>query len=697
MATAAGIMPAGEAGTVQHRITDNRALDDFKIPFGEWVDQGVDWVTVNLEWLLSVIRWPFDLLNDILVDGILENVSWLLVVSVFLFVGVLVRNVRVGVFAAVSLAVCGLLGIDYWLETARTIGFIGVSVILCVIIGIPVGIACGLLDSVWKVVRPALDAMQVVHSFVYMLPFIYFFGVGTVSATMVTMVFAVPPLIRLTNLGIRQVPEDVVEASRAYGAPEWRVLLDVQMPLARPAIMTGINQTLLLAISMLGIAAIMGAGGLGRVLYRALSQQSVAAGAASGLAFFLVAVVLDRISQTEAADQGSLLKRIVRAWVHRSDPEKLLAGDGVRSAAQGESQGGRGQFAEVSRSELAGMLVAAVGGAVSAVAVFLPWHTDAGFLSAYGRRADESLIGQSFNGLSASGGSWYGILALSLGLTVVAAALTVLISPGRGPRLLTADGSLIASLALSVMMASYMLASPSPLSSPTVEVGVLLALIGGLVAGAGSLMWIVKAPYSPMHPLNPGIGWSRLIGGVIAVLVILAGAFSGWSFDRRTDQVMSAETLAKLEELERKAEDEPENAGVVAAEIAALTATVGDTERVITDGISGEGPRLGVWTLIAGLLGLVTLLPASINLLPAAGVTGSIERWKWWWSAATVGVGAGVVSTAFGWVFVHVRAADPNYVSGVGSFLAILGGTMLIATATGVLKEFSRSKIYVAT
>ena len=98
-----------------------------------------------------------------------------------------------GYSPAVSLAVCGLLGAEYWLQTARTIGFIGVAVILCVIIGIPVGIACGLSASVWKVVRPVLDAMQVVHSFVYMLPFIYFFGVGTVAATMVTMVFAIPP------------------------------------------------------------------------------------------------------------------------------------------------------------------------------------------------------------------------------------------------------------------------------------------------------------------------------------------------------------------------------------------------------------------------------------------------------------------------------------------------------------------------
>ena len=150
--------------------------------------------------------------------------------------------------------------------------------------------------------------MQVIHAFVYLLPFIYFWGVGRVAATMATMVFALPPLIRLTNLGIRQVPEDVVEASRAYGAPERRVLMDVQLPLARPAIMTGVNQTLLLAFSMLGIAAILGAGGLGSLLFRALGQQDVSLAAASGLAFFILAVILDRISQTEGT-QGGMFSR----------------------------------------------------------------------------------------------------------------------------------------------------------------------------------------------------------------------------------------------------------------------------------------------------------------------------------------------------------------------------------------------------
>ena len=149
---------------------------------------------------------------------------------------------------------------------------------LCSLVGIPLGILSGRFDPVWNVVRPVLDGMQVIHSFVFMLPFIFFFSIGEVSATMVTMVFALPPIVRLTNLGIRQVPEDVVEAARSYGATEAKVLTDVQLPLARPAIMTGLNQTLLLAISMLGIAALMGAGGLGRLLFRAINNLDLGLG-----------------------------------------------------------------------------------------------------------------------------------------------------------------------------------------------------------------------------------------------------------------------------------------------------------------------------------------------------------------------------------------------------------------------------------
>ena len=316
---------------------DNEVTDLYFVPFGSWMEQAEDWIGAELEWLLAIIEWPFRTLNDLLVNDVLTPMTWVGVSIAFFVIGTLVRSLRVGVFSGVAIALCGFLsypGETFWLPTIETIAFVIVAVLFCVIIGLPLGVACGRLDSVWSVVRPVLDGMQVIHAFVYMIPFVGFFGIGNVGATIVTMFFAIPPLVRLTNLGIRQVPADVVEASRAYGAPEWRVLFDVQIPLARPAIMTGINQTLLLAISMLGIAAIMGAAGLGGLLFGAISRQDVAASAPAGLAFYLVAVVFDRISQPAGAESGGVLRRIRRAWAHRRDPEALVPAEESTDADQ---------------------------------------------------------------------------------------------------------------------------------------------------------------------------------------------------------------------------------------------------------------------------------------------------------------------------------------------------------------------------
>ncbi len=675
---------------LQPGFFDDEVLDQFQIPVGAWGDQAVDWIAVRLEWLLAIIEWPFDKLIGFLVGDVLEPAPWILVVIAFFVIGTLARNVKVGAFAAAALSLCAVLGNNYWLQTARTIGFVGVAVLLCVIIGIPLGVACGRVDGIWRVVRPVLDGMQVVHSFVYMLPFIFFFGIGTVSATMVTMVFALPPLVRLTNLGVRQVPADVVEASRAYGAPEWRVLLDVQLPLARAAILTGINQTLLLAISMLGIAAIMAAGGLGLVLFQAITTQDIAKGMASGLAFFLVAVVLDRISQPEETENTGLLRRIRLALAHRRDPEALLPAGGSRSGADSadEPQSDEGTLAPLTAAERRPILGVVLGGLIAVLSVFMTWSSGAGFISAYGRRSDEDLAGESFSGLAASGGSWFGYLALVLGLMAAAAAVTSLIAPGRGPRLWTTDGAVISSLALLVMMIVYVLASPSDLAAGQSHgAGVYVALVGALVASIGSVLWIRTAPHSPLHPLSAKIGWGRVAGAAVAVVVIGVGAVSGWSFDQRTDVVITAETEAEIAELRAKADADPTQAGVVAAQISALTSQLATEKLVVTDGISGEGPGLGTWSLLVALVGLAVSAPA-------AGVFGRGEHKQWRWSAIAAGLGAGISCVALAWVATHVRSADPSYLSGVGAFLSMVGGVVLVATTTGVIKEFRRSRVY---
>ena len=679
----------GTEGQPHPGITDNRVLDEYDFPFGEWMGQAADWILEDLQWLLSAIKWPFTTLNDLLVGDIMEPVSWVWIVLAFFLIGTLIRNLKVGVFAGVGIGSCGFLGDEYWLATIQTVGFIAVAVALCVVIGIPLGIVCGRFDAVWQIVRPVLDAMQVVHAFVYMLPFVYFFGLGNVGATIVTMFFALPPLVRLTNLGIRQVPADVVEASRAYGAPEWRVLVDVQLPLARAAIMTGLNQTLLLAMSMLGIAAIMGAEGLGGLLFFAINSQRVADGVSAGLAFYLVAVVFDRISQPEGVETGGLLRRVRLAWAHRRDPEALLpVGEKVPVEADDLAAPDQGHLAPLTTAERRPMLVAGAGGVVAAVSVLLTWSSGAGFLSAYGRGADERLAQESFSGLSAEGGSWFGFLALVLGLFVVAAVVATLMAPGRGPRWLTADGAVIASLALLVMMSTYVLAAPSDLAvDQSTGVGVWVALLGALVASIGSVGWIRSAPHAPARPLSARVRRGRVVSAAFAVVVLGVGAVSAWSFDERERFIVDLETRAQLDEMESRVEASPEEAGVITTEIAQLGDELEPERRIIVDGVSGDGPGLGLWVFVAGLAGLAAALPA-------AGVFGRDEHRQWQWSSITAGIGAGAACVGFGWIFTHVRSADDEFVSGVGALLAIAGGLVLVSTTMAVLKEFRRARVY---
>ena len=741
------------------QVRENTVLDQWQIPVGDWVEQTVFWVDNNLKATLEIIEWPFTRLLNVIVDDWLLGMSWLTVCIAIFALGWAMRGFQVGALSFIGLTICGLLGEDFWRETALTIGFIGVAVLLCVIVGIPIGVLCGRVDGAWKVVRPVMDAMQVVHSFVYMLPFIFFFGVGFVSATMVTMTFALPPLIRLTNLGIRQVPEDVVEASRAYGAPEWRVLMDVQIPLARPAIMTGLNQTLLLAISMLGVAAIMGAGGLGRLLFQAIANLDIALAGSAGLAFFLVAVVLDRLSQTDA-DSSNLFSRIAKAWANRRTPEKLLeeaqaAADEKVSKLAEEPETPEESFVPASGRERTSVIVTGVGALIMLVSLLLPWNVDSGLVSAFARATDvdlrtENCTGQwvetaaldplsgaevgeltctrdiewlsnSYNGVAASGGSWYGIFIALAALVVVWSAVSTLWRPGQGSRWYSCHGAAVFSVAGLVAALAYLLANPPDnVAAHSTGVGVWIGVVGGLVAAAGAVAWLWRAPMTARRPLSASIGWGRLIGLVFALLLLVMGGYAGWSFDTRTESVISPELRAELDqiaedgaaaqreaveaaaeadeaeaagdvdryqELRRIENDALALAGVKAADIASKIAEAKRTGDVIHDGFERSGAGLGIWTLITGIGALALVFPA-------IGVFGIDESLRYRWSALVAGLGLGIVIIALGWVASIVRVADTNFVSGIGSVFVLVAGATIFATSRATLGEFERNKIY---
>lgn len=591
-------------------IFDEGILDQWEIPVGQWVDQAVDWINNNLSHVLDVIRWPFQFLFDNVVQDILLSVSWVWVVAAFFVVGTLVRGVKVGVMAASALTLCGFLGTGYWTATMESVGLILVSVFLCAVIGIPLGILCGRVNAVWQVVRPILDAMQVIHPFVFMLPVIFFFGFREVPSTMVTMIFALPPLVRLTNLGIRQVPEDVVEASRSFGAPEFKVLTDVQLPLARPAIMTGLNQTLLLAISMGGIAAIMGAAGLGLLIFRAVSNLDVGLAGSAGLAYFIVAVVLDRISQPEASDAGNLFGRIRAAWSHRKDPEGLLDKPGFARSVGPKA--GAGAYTALTGGERTAAGITGLGAVVAIVAVFLTWSNDSGLISGYARSDDLDLPGGAFNGINAAGGSFYGILVLTAAAFALLAVVWSLAATSRGSNWLNAAGATMAGGAVAITALSFVLAEPKDIATAYSHgPGPYLALVGGLVALAAGWYWAWQSPIGELKPVPEGIGWGRLLGGFAAVALMAMSVYSGWSFDQRAETVITPEIQAELDEVRAKAASGELVASIAAQEIQRITNQAVAGELLVTDGLASNGPRLGFPPLALSIVGICTLGLAS--------------------------------------------------------------------------------------
>lgn len=670
-------------------ILDDAVLDEFNIPFGSWVEESVNWITLNMGGVLDAIAWPFEFLLENLVDRFLIAIPWLIVVAIMFVVAWLVRNFTVALGSATGLIICGLLGNEFWVQTARTIGFILVAVIVCVIIGIPLGVLSGRVDSVWQVMRPTLDAMQVIHSFVYLLPFVYFWGVGRVSATMATMVFALPPLIRLTNLGIRQVPEDVVEASRAYGAREMRVLRDVQLPLARPAIMTGINQTLLLAFSMLGIAAILGAGGMGALLFRALGQQDVNLAASAGLGFFLLAVILDRISQTQTGGAG-LFSRMTTAWRARREPELLLENPDFNpalSSSMTEDEVAEGQVAPLNSRErlLAGLM--GIGAVVALLSLTLPWASNGSLFTGYSRLDDAGLDGSSFGAFDAEGGSWFAYIVV-LGALMIVVTVGLVLSGRPRSRVFNPDIAVVIAIAMTVTVLGYFVANPSQMS-PTYSAGtgVVIALVGSLLSVISGAAWITSAPYGPRRPLRQRIGISQIVVAAFAVGVAVISMASMWQLDERGGVVMTPEIEAEIDEVKRMAEAGEMDMGVAATEIQVIRAKAQRAERIVISGTDPSGVQLGPWALGA-------IVISAAGAVGASGAAGFSNRRRWMSGIVAMGFGAGVVGLSIGFIGTLARATDNNYYSGVGALLALTAGALAVVSAKSIVTVFERSKVY---
>lgn len=269
--------------------------DLIALPFDDWVNSFVkDWLVPNFRPFFRSLQWP---VSEVLkgLTGLLNATPMLAFTAVLALLAWRVAGRGVALFTLAALVFIDAIGL--WSETMTTLAMVVTAVLYCVLIGVPLGILSARSDVARAVMRPLLDIMQTIPSFVYLVPIVMLFGIGIVPGIIATIVFALPPMIRLTDLGIRNVREDLTEAATAFGATPWQTLVEVQFPLALRTIMAGVNQTLMLALSMVVITALIGAGGLGLTVFTGLGRLDVGGATAGGVGIVLLAIILDRISQ----------------------------------------------------------------------------------------------------------------------------------------------------------------------------------------------------------------------------------------------------------------------------------------------------------------------------------------------------------------------------------------------------------------
>jgi len=277
-------------------------LDPFSsihLPVADWIEHALRWLVDQYRPFFQSIKWP--------IDQILSGFAWLFnaipPTAMIILLGLIawqVANLRLAIGVVCALVVIGLIGA--WPDAMTTLSIVFAALILCIVAGVPLGILCARSNRFFAVLRPILDTMQTIPSFVYLIPVVMLFGIGNVPGVIVTVIFAIPPVIRLTNLGIRQVSKEVVEALLSFGATRWQLLYKAEIPLALPTIMAGINQTLMMSLSMVVVASMIAVGGLGQTVLKGMGRLDMGTATVGGIGIVILAVVLDRITQALGAD-----------------------------------------------------------------------------------------------------------------------------------------------------------------------------------------------------------------------------------------------------------------------------------------------------------------------------------------------------------------------------------------------------------
>lgn len=266
----------------------------YRIPLGQLVSAGVDWLLKHYGHFFDALTFGVNTFINVL-KGSLTLLPWWLCILIVAVLAWRVRGWRLA--AGSSLGLVLIYDLQLWPALIDTLILVIISAFVSIIIGLPLGILAARSQRFQRLMSPMLDFMQTMPSFVYLIPALMFFGLGTVPAVFATVIFAMPPVIRLTNLGIRQVPADLVEVGEAFGSTSYQLLCKIQLPLAMPTIMAGINQTMMLSLSMVVIAAMIGSGGFGQGVLAGIAQMDIGKGFENGLGVVILAMILDRLSQ----------------------------------------------------------------------------------------------------------------------------------------------------------------------------------------------------------------------------------------------------------------------------------------------------------------------------------------------------------------------------------------------------------------
>lgn len=277
-------------------------LTEQKIPIGKAAKSVVEWITDNFAWGFDA----FSIATETAIDGLLWLLQaphpLLIVALVTALAWLLKRSIGFTVFVALSLLL--IINQGYWEETTETLALVLSAAVVCMAVGVPIGVAAAHRPWLFRLLRPILDLMQTIPTFVYLIPALILFGLGMVPGLIATVIFAIPAPIRLTHLGVSSTPKPLIEAGQAFGATGWQLLWKVELPYALPSILAGLTQTIMLSLSMVVIAALVGADGLGVPTLRALNTVNIAKGFEVGVAIVLIAIILDRLCRRDEGPKG---------------------------------------------------------------------------------------------------------------------------------------------------------------------------------------------------------------------------------------------------------------------------------------------------------------------------------------------------------------------------------------------------------